>query len=381
MRRYYALTSRKNFALVSDDLIGKMFRLLAKAKRDAVGEPDVINRINDLILYVRYVDLYQKYEATQGKPRQAAFEKMLKFAYRIHDTMMVHSMALYRDIHPRDKQVSVPKKYQWNVRDARNPWQDRTKFTQQEISEMLHEGINTHSIVEYEKVDYGKKFVPSGANPKRRGQMARLSGKYQFYLWAETKRPPEITISTGMNNNKKGAAKWKLYNSSGKLIQSGEITPDKLKHLLNFKPWGKGLYRFEYDDKGMFSTLTWPPRAKVCLLADAKNKPKLYGTSHFRFYVPKGKKKVVLYMENGGAHVFNAKLRKVLNPTKKRKQVVEIPVKSGEDGTIWNIQSVVGIIVLKNIPPLLALNEDELLIPEQCTQKEKQKKEKINECN
>ena len=55
-------------------------------------------RLDDLMLYARYVDLYHRYAKAEGAARQAAFEQLIRHAYRMRKTMLVHTKALYRDL-------------------------------------------------------------------------------------------------------------------------------------------------------------------------------------------------------------------------------------------------------------------------------------------
>ena len=39
--------------------------------------------------------------------RQAAFETLIKYVYRMRHAKLIHAYALYRDMHKRDKNVSI----------------------------------------------------------------------------------------------------------------------------------------------------------------------------------------------------------------------------------------------------------------------------------
>ena len=60
------------------------------------------------ILYARYAELYRAYAQPEGPARQAAFEALIRHAFRMRETLLVHTKALYRDLAARDTAVSVP---------------------------------------------------------------------------------------------------------------------------------------------------------------------------------------------------------------------------------------------------------------------------------
>ncbi|HQL65700.1 MAG TPA: hypothetical protein PLS78_07575, partial [bacterium] len=136
MKEFYELIDKDNKPLLTEDLIGRMYRSLAEAKKKT-KDLAIQSRINDLILYTRYVELFKKYSETRGEERQQAFEDVIKFAYRIRNTMMVHSYALYRDLPNRDKGVKVPDEAKWNVPEGKNPWKSSQPFTEEEIQKFL----------------------------------------------------------------------------------------------------------------------------------------------------------------------------------------------------------------------------------------------------
>ena len=94
MAKFYALINRANQPLPSQDLVGRMYRLLDEATK-LTDDPKIQARLDDLTLYTRYVELFRKYQAAQGDDRQKAFEQVIRHAYRMRRTMMIHAKALY----------------------------------------------------------------------------------------------------------------------------------------------------------------------------------------------------------------------------------------------------------------------------------------------
>ncbi|MEJ1731019.1 hypothetical protein SMA90_32325, partial [Escherichia coli] len=65
MAEFYRQLDGSKPHLVFSDQLGRMFRSLAEARRLA-GDADMRARIDDLLLYARYVDLYQRYAKSEG---------------------------------------------------------------------------------------------------------------------------------------------------------------------------------------------------------------------------------------------------------------------------------------------------------------------------
>lgn len=104
MRRFYelidgssGLAHRKVPAL----LVADMYARLGEA-RALASEPAVLARLDDLVLYARYAQLYGAYEeAITG--RREAFEAALRHARRMKSRQMVHLRAMEEHDAPREK--------------------------------------------------------------------------------------------------------------------------------------------------------------------------------------------------------------------------------------------------------------------------------------
>ena len=137
MKEYYDLLYDVGFPILSDTLIDKMYNILRDVlaqTRDSAIEA----RLFDLIQYTRYVELFHKYSsALLKKCRQNAFQELIMHAYRMRETMMVHTKALYKDLDKRDRRVSIPENALWNVPAESNPWKIETPYSEEEIKAFL----------------------------------------------------------------------------------------------------------------------------------------------------------------------------------------------------------------------------------------------------
>src|SRR5689334_1490558 len=107
MREFYVMQDSWKSHSVPANQRGQMFRAIEKALTLA-DTPATQSRLHDLALYCSYVDLFDRYADAKGEARQAAYEALIRHAWRMRSTMLVHTWGLYRDLAGRDKSVRMP---------------------------------------------------------------------------------------------------------------------------------------------------------------------------------------------------------------------------------------------------------------------------------
>src|SRR5260221_14769633 len=122
-----------------------MYRALDQASKTA-DDPAVAARIRDLVLYVRYVELYRDYGFIEGKERQSRFEELLRYTYRMRSTGMEHTMAVWRGLPYVDQTVKLPAGVGYEIAEGQDPWKDPNPFTAQEIQAFVTAGIVRHRL-------------------------------------------------------------------------------------------------------------------------------------------------------------------------------------------------------------------------------------------
>ena len=137
MRTYYELIDGANKPLLCPDLLGRMYGALALAREAAADDEAVLGRINDLVLYTRYVELFQAYSNAEGEVRQRPSRRSSPRLSDAREHDGAHQ-ALYRDLVNRDlrcrsggRRVNVPET---------NPWNDSTPFSDG-AGDLISEGI------------------------------------------------------------------------------------------------------------------------------------------------------------------------------------------------------------------------------------------------
>lgn len=387
MKDFYDQINGSKPHLVVDDQLGRMYRSLQKA-RVMADATEIKNRLDDLALYTRYCTLYHRYATADGKARQLAFENLIKHAYRMRTTMMIHAYALYRDLAGRDKTVSIPMDAKWQVPEGKNPWKSSVPFTPQEIETFITEGITAHKLVElnFKPVNFGANLLPAmsrlampGDLPA--GEFTPGRGTQSFLTYASQPSNIELNITGGMiaHYRDRGNVKVELYKIGGE-SQTGEketlvetnasIPPDGVERTIKLSLKQPGLYKIIVKDGNDRTQVNWP-KGQLMTIASTQENPmnRFYGLWMGYFYVPKGTKMIGLF---GGEHgeVRDSQDRPHFWLNGREPNFYSVPVPPGEDGKFWRVRYCRGAVRLLTVPPFFAKTPGELLLPEEVLAKD-----------
>ena len=387
MKDFYDQINGSKPHLVVDDQLGRMYRSLQKA-RVMADATEIKNRLDDLALYTRYCTLYHRYATADGKARQLAFENLIKHAYRMRTTMMIHAYALYRDLAGRDKTVSIPTDAKWQVPEGKNPWKSSVPFTPQEIETFITEGITAHKLVElnFKPVNFGANLLPAmsrlaipGDLPT--GEFTPGRGTQSFLTYASQPSNIELNITGGMiaHYRDRGNVKVELYKIGGE-SQTGEketlvetnasIPPDGVERTIKLSLKQPGLYKIIVKDGNDRTQVNWP-KGQLMTIASTQENPmnRFYGLWMGYFYVPKGTKMIGLF---GGEHgeVRDSQDRPHFWLNGREPNFYSVPVPPGEDGKFWRVRYCRGAVRLLTVPPFFAKTPGELLLPDEVLAKD-----------
>ncbi len=376
MTRFYELINGSNKPLLSDDLIGRMYRQLQKARLLA-DTPQIQERISHLILYTRYVELYHKYSGSTGRDRQAAFENLIRHGYRMRKTMIVHTKALYRDLVNRDRKVNIPEDAVFSVPEEKNPWKSSEPYAESELAGYLQRGIAVHTLRDFEPLHFSKDLVPADKLLllKVAGDSNSVTGRgiQTFYTWIEQAPATiELKITGGLiaHYRNRGNVKvdlWKVRKDSDTpqnqvSLSHGESAPDGVQRLIKLHTQHTGLHRITVSDGDDMTRVAWKPGTPMTIIS-ALDEPSVFsGSWNLYFYVPKKTKIVGLFADGSGT---------LLDPTgnvafafkAKKPDYYGIKVPEGQDGKLWKFHQSTGTKRLMTVPPCLASNTEELLLP------------------
>jgi hypothetical protein len=373
--------------LVEDDQLGRMFRALEQGKRLA-GSAAIHARLDDLTQYARYVDLYQRYAKAKETQRQAAFEQLIRHAYRMRQTMLVHTKALYRDLAGRDKTVAIPEGCTWNVPEGRNPWKSSEPFTTKELAAFLREGIERHPLakLDFQPVTFSTDLVSAAplqlpATPPAAG-LGPGRGR-QAFLTLVDQAPATITLKiTGgliAHYRDRGHVRIEVFKLGGTsatgeketlVAQDRSVPPDGVERAVKLVVPEAGLHRIVVNDGEDRTLVAWEAGLPVTVeSSEAAPLNRAYGSWEMYFYVPKGTAVVGLF---GGEHgeVRDADGRPLLWLNGRERNFYSVAVPDGQDGKLWRIRYGRGPVHLLTVPSCFARSADELLLPREVVQRD-----------
>ncbi|HSU67617.1 MAG TPA: DUF4838 domain-containing protein [Tepidisphaeraceae bacterium] len=386
MREFYKQLDGSQPHLISSDQLGRMFRSLSEARKLA-NSPDQQARIDDLLLYARYADLFTRYSKAAGPQRQTAFEAVIRHAYRMRSSMMIHALGLIRDLAGRDKTVHLPAEARFNAPAAKNPWRSDRPFDEAELSTFIQEGTDRYPLsdVQFKPVAFGDDLiVPTKLNlaDAPAGTLGAGRGKQTFYTRVDSAPATIDLLVTGgliAHYRDRGNVRIELHKIGG-ASQTGEhdtlvgqdrsVPPDGNEHEVKLEIKEPGLYRLTLDDGNDSTLVKWNcglPMTIRSTLDEPMNKH--YGMWQMYFYVPKGTKVVGLF---GGEHgeIHDSAGHPVFWLNGKEPNYYSVDVPDGQDGKVWSVRYVRGPISLLTVPPCFSPSPKGLLLPAEVVDKD-----------
>ena len=357
---------------LNDDMVGRMYRLLDEA-RELADDDGVRARIDDLVLYTRYVDLYRRFDAIEGPERQEAFDDVVSFAWRIRDTMMAESVELTRYM---NREVRSDDNLEWGSGYSVHGPADHHRvdedepFSDGEIDDILQTGIADHDLLDFdfEPWEDSGTLVPAGFASDEPGELTDNAsrGDIDAVVHTDDGTLPAITISAGHVYDTRGPVQWTLEDEEGTLVDHGEVVPNQEDHHFELSAPDAGVYRLSITNTSQGFVWDYEPRgAKLTLLAGGAHELERNWYERLYFYVPPGTDEILVagtLME--GRHEFHDTDGEPVDA-----QVVQdytrIAVPDGQDGGVWSLamNSLRPQLRFLNIPGYVAFSPDELLLP------------------
>lgn len=378
MGKFYHLITQDGTLRSNADLVGRMYRHLKAAGELAADRADVLRRIRDLILYTHYVELHNTYESAVGDAKAQAKRDMLRFAYRIYTTGMVHSYGLWSRIESQ--------------REAENedhPSKSDEPVTDEEVQAMLTTGIAANQPVEvdFEMVDFSEDLVPAAAALQlpdvATGSYPTVpQDHHRYFVWvdkAPAKIHMKVTTQRVWNLRPHKITLFSPKDVHIKEVDSSDIVrPDGKTYDVILQTPHDGLHRIEIIDGGDYTRIDWPDDLPVTLPA-TMNTGGVH--EHFRgawslyFYVPKGTKHVAGWGERIAQWAPQVS-GQIVDATGKVQhdfyQVgngwFKVPVPQDQDGKLWKFVNTQGVRRLVTVPSYFAVDGDHLLLPREVLQ-------------
>lgn len=383
MRAFYEQIDASKPHPVWDDQLGRMFRALAEAKKLAGSDAAIQARLDDLAQYLHYASLFEQYTDAGPKERQKAFETMVRHSYRMRTTMLVHSKAVYRDVDSRDKSVTIPTEAKWTVPDAKNPWKSSTPFTPAEIAGFLAAGIERHQPVTltFTPITFSDDLVPAKGFTGPAGDHGGGRGVQTFFTHFDKPADLELKITGGLiaHYRDRGNVKVALVKIGGAsatgeretlVAEDRSVPPDGKEYAVKLAVKEPGLYKLTVSDGGDKTRVVFPENLPL-VIASTETQPmsRFYSRWQMCFYVPKGTKTVGVFGGENG-EVLDANGKPIFSFNGKKRSYYGIDVPAGQDGKVWRVRSVVGVVKLLTVPSYFAPSPERMLLPREVVERD-----------
>jgi hypothetical protein len=377
MAKFYQLLDSSKRQPLCDDLVGRMYRLLDEA-RGLTKDAAILARIDDLTLYTHYVELWLDYSIAKNQARQAAFEAVMRHGYRMRTTMMIHSLALYRDVDNRDKAVNIPTEAKWNVPEGKNPWKSSEPFSREELDAFRRDGIANRKLLDFTPVSFSGDLVPAGPLELTAGATGTM-GIYSrsprnYYTWVEQAPATfALNVTAGIIYQTSGSTTLDVYPAAeveGKSVAHAEVAPTRTAQPVELKTTFTGLHRIEIVGGGAAQT-TWEESGgrPMTIESSVESPGRFHGRWTLYFYVPRGTKTIGGFSEGQGT--LKDPSGAVVTKFDEKPGYFSIPVPANEDGKLWKFEQCAGDKVLMTVPPYLARSAKELMLPREVVAKDK----------
>ncbi|MHB0937351.1 MAG: DUF4838 domain-containing protein [Armatimonadota bacterium] len=387
MRGFYTLINRDRSLRTSEDVVARLYRFLAEAK-GLEPDPKVQARLNDLVLYTRYLELYYAYRDARGAERQQGFEQIWRHAYRMRDRLMLSTVAICSREKYRDKAVTVPAEAAWNVPEGKNPWKSSAPFTEEEIKGILQAGIAANQVSEpgFQTVEFSDELTPASAlgltTPKPGTLSLTGRGTRAYLVWLD--KPGEITLKvTGgliAHYRDRGNVKLNLFSPKNVMLDAvahdESVPPDGQPYTVTLKSPYDGLHTLQLSDGSDMTALELPAGLPLTVVSSIDKRPPALGSRwSLYFYVPKGTTVVGGYTDDKTGKVLDGTGKPVFDfADLEDPGYFRIPVPAGADGSLWKFETCTGMRLLMTVPPYLARTAEELLLPAEVVKRDALKK-------
>jgi len=352
--------------MLSEDLIGRMYRLLDEALM-LDNPPEVTARIEDFVLYARYVELMFRYQNSEGTSKRSVFDELVKLVQGNFSSFMFDRWTIFREIPGRVFRVKKSEILAWmkDAMDAAKP------LDTQSMRKIVADGIKNNPLLDFESVAFSKDLKPYRTSSPGKGKAAAilLRGVNNIYLFAEQENSQfEFIIEAGMVYDNRGAVDVRLFSDQHAILDeavaSVKIEPNKFSQRVKLSSPYKGVHRLEISDGSGGTKVQWPAGQRAVFPASAEESTTFYSDHAMVFFVPKGSKIVGGYTNNRAGKIVTNRGNTVFDfSDMKGPGYFSVEVPKGADNACWSIQGVQGRKLLLTTPPYLARSEDELLIP------------------
>ncbi len=226
MREFYQLLTSieyTNGLSFNRDYIGRLYQQLDLAWK-ATSDFGVRARLSDLTGYVHHLENYLVYrQATDDGTRQNAFETLMRHAYRIRESQMIHGSYYYRKNFHQNL-IKFPADVSLKSPAEKDPWKNVPTFTQADAARMIAEGVAVNPV----QNQPWKVTLAAPISQTAPAAPLRLRGKQTMLLHAlqdgDIRIEPKMLESAGQFFLTES---YSVTELDGKLVQKGVLQHEK----------------------------------------------------------------------------------------------------------------------------------------------------------
>lgn len=386
MRNFFnAITSQPQ---ISEHLVGRLYRLLKEASEQTKDEA-VQQRLEDLILWVRFVELHRAFRAALPGDQQAAFDEFMAFVWRTRDTFLVDPLGIIDWLQRQQRHVdhiNWADGYLKVVPSSNHRVGENTPFDRAEITRICNNGIASNSVLDFEPVGFGHRLAPASErlewtdNPALR-RSTRSRSENVSYTWIPH-APYEVKLNlrTGVIYPDRGSATlrlewWNEDLDAYEVVDEKFLEPGEGMREVVLRADSEGLHRVVWSERMAGTDFEWPEDLPRTTPHGPDHQNITVGRDSFYFYVPKDTPLIGMYVTAEAGRVLDAHGNVALDfdTMGKVQDFVAIEVPEGMDGALWQFQAFAGNVQLLTVPPFGADSPQALLLPREFIEEERQK--------
>jgi hypothetical protein len=368
MKRYYEMAD--NTPLMTDGVIGALFRFMDEATQAAKDRPDVQARLNDLKIYLRYEYLnWLKVREKDAAAAKQIEQEIFTLVYRTRYTYMNHWEAIRQDWVKEDPKIP----------DDQKPWKVNQPVTSSEIAAWFQKGLEYFPALEIPKqMEFSGELMPVNVSGEPLGFSGPdYQGGTRLILHSPKGEPLKFKLRSGaMYGGLKHS--YTIKDTAGKVISEGKPKPNDKVDLAIAVPH-PGLYYLDYVDAGGDTWAIKVPSTQILgfPLTKAPSTTTLYQTTpDLYFYVPKGTERIQYYFRrtpwsNSGPHTVIDPSGKIVRKVEADGEYLSVDVPPGMDGKTWRFGSPagssqgfgLGLFWFFNCPNYLSPSPAQMILP------------------
>jgi hypothetical protein len=375
MSRFFGLLDRAGKPLLSEDLVGHMYRCLEQAL-EADSQVEIRERILQFAAYTRFVELWYRWQFAEGKPKTLLFQELERHVFACREMPMI-------DYHVVTRCPELEEKYK---KEQRALWTGTVPAeveltplpTSQELEDLVRKGVQSNQLLSFKPYRFSDYLVPFSApiGIGSGGGNFRLSKSQTLWWWAkQPKAKLDLKVSGGWRGHGEKrpirltlkSARDPVGEGEGgieEILAQGEVPADKNWHEISLVGRGEGLHRLTVDDGFNETEICWPEGELIVVPSGVENSANLRGRYSGWFAVPAGSDRISGYSETA-AGVIRNEMGQIIYEFKKvsAPDFFDIPVRPSSQLRVFRLENASGKKLFMTVPPFLSRTPQELLIP------------------